>query len=483
MSADTQKGHLKEDLRALFRCPRELWIAYIAKFFESIGLFSLLYTATLWLSADYGLTDVEAGWWFGAFSLVLSLITFCVGFFADAVGFRPTLIFAFFAAAVARGTMAFAGPSRRVALIGFMGLTLGTALGVPVLNTAIRRYTTVRARPFGFSLYYALMNVGAAVAGLLLDIVRGHFKGPEGKPIAKLVMLPLLGERMMSTYSMIYLIGLGCAVLAFTASLFLRRGVDAEADELRAFAAAAPDAELEAVEGAGYREAAKARKVLAEKHERNPFKVAWSVLRESTFWRFMLFIALLVPPKLIYQHYHATWPKYVLREMGESFPIGKIFSVNPLIIMFLVPITTALTKKYPVFRMILIGSLVSSASVFLLCINASYPTIIGMLLVLTLGEALWLPRLYEYTAAIAPRGRESSYMSLSALPMFFAKMIVGPMGGYLLATYCPETGPRNSEMMWLIIGLTTIGGPILIYFFRGVIEHPPKAGRQPEGHS
>ena len=88
---------------------------------------------------------------------------------------------------------------------------------------------------------------------------------------------------------------------------------------------------------------------------------------------------------------------------------------------------------------------------------------------LSIGEALWLPRLYEYTAVIAPRGRESSYMSLSALPMFFAKMIVGPMGGYLLMRYCPEHGPRHSEMMWLIIGLTTIAGPILIFLLRHVI--------------
>ena len=92
------------------------------------------------------------------------------------------------------------------------------------------------------------------------------------------------------------------------------------------------------------------------------------------------------------------------------------------------------------------------------------------IVVLSFGEALCLPRLYEYTAVIAPRGRESSYMSLSALPMFFAKMIVGPMGGYLLTQYCPEKGPRNSSMMWFIIGMTTILGPILIFFLRGVIE-------------
>ena len=45
--------------------------------------------------------------------------------------------------------MAFAGDDVRMALAGFMFLALGTAMGVPVLNTAIRRYTTRAARPFG----------------------------------------------------------------------------------------------------------------------------------------------------------------------------------------------------------------------------------------------------------------------------------------------------------------------------------------------
>lgn len=442
------KGDLKGDLRALFACPRELWIAYVAKFFESIGLFSLLYTVTLWLSTDYGMTDLQAGWWFGTFSTLLTVMTFFVGFFADWAGFRNTLIFAFATAAIARGTMAFA-TTRSVALFGLMFLTFGTAMGVPVLTTAIRRYTTERARPFGFSLYYALMNVGAAAAGYILDVVRGHFRDPvTSKMVPKMVHFGPFGDRMMTAYGMIFFVGLLCAILAFAASVFLRKGIDAEAEE------------KQLVEPAG--------------EKKNPFTIFVSVVRERAFWRFMLFVGLLVMVKLIYQHYHATWPKYVLREMGEAFPLGKVTMINPIIIIFLVPVVTAVTKRYDVFKTILFGSVVSSLSVFILCFGASYVTIIGMVVVLSFGEALWLPRLYEYTAVIAPRGRESSYMSLSALPMFFAKMIVGPMGGYLLTQYCPEKGPRNSSMMWFIIGMTTIIGPILIFFLRGVIEGKKK---------
>jgi MFS family permease len=174
--------------------------------------------------------------------------------------------------------------------------------------------------------------------------------------------------------------------------------------------------------------------------------------------------------KLIFQHFHFTWPKYVTREMGEGFPVGKVYSINPVMIMFLVPIATALTRHRSAFNCIVLGAFVTTASVFVLCFGASYTTIIGSVVLLSLGEALWSPRLYEYTASIAPHGREASYMGLSSLPMFFAKMAVGPMSGYLLAHYCPAQGPRHSGVMWGIIGVITLVGPVLIVMLRRVIE-------------
>jgi hypothetical protein len=92
---------------------------------------------------------------------------------------------------------------------------------------------------------------------------------------------------------------------------------------------------------------------------------------------------------------------------------------------------------------------------------------------------LWNPRLYEYTAAIAPKGQEASYMSLSFLPYFIAKFFVGIFSGTLLAHYCPETGPRHSETMWLIIALMTLTTPVgLLLFGRRIHVH--EAGRKDE---
>ena len=100
--------------------------------------------------------------------------------------------------------------------------------------------------------------------------------------------------------------------------------------------------------------------------------------------------------------------------------------------------------------MLLLGAFISAASPFVLCLGSSMPFQIAMILVLTVGEALWSPRLYEYNVAIAPRGREATYVSLAMLPYFLAKFLVGPTSGYLLDAFCPPAGPRQPALLWAV---------------------------------
>ena len=71
---------------------------------------------------------------------------------------------------------------------------------------------------------------------------------------------------------------------------------------------------------------------------------------------------------------------------------------------------------------------------------------------LSLGEAMWSPRLYEYTVIVAPDQKEGTFMAFSHMPSFVANFISGPMSGILLQSFCPSQGKLRCEMMWLIIG-------------------------------
>ena len=46
--------------------------------------------------------------------------------------------------------------------------------------------------------------------------------------------------------------------------------------------------------------------------------------------------------------------------------------------------------------------------------------------------------------------------------MFLVKFFAGFFSGYLLDRYCPETGPRQSSLMWFLIFLTSVTSPVLL---------------------
>jgi hypothetical protein len=97
------------------------------------------------------------------------------------------------------------------------------------------------------------------------------------------------------------------------------------------------------------------------------------------------------------------------------------------------------------------------------------------LIVFSIGECFYSPRVYEYAAAIAPKGQEASYGALAYLPFLIGKLLVGT-SGWILAAFCPAEGPRRSDLMWLIFALAASVAPIGLLLFRRYIR-VPEAGR------
>jgi hypothetical protein len=89
---------------------------------------------------------------------------------------------------------------------------------------------------------------------------------------------------------------------------------------------------------------------------------------------------------------------------------------------------------------------------------------------LSIGEAFYSPRVYEYAAAIAPKGQEASYGALSYIPQLLPKVLIGSFAGESLMRYCPETGPRHPQTLWLIVALASLVAPAGLLAFRRFIR-------------
>jgi MFS family permease len=449
-----------QGLKAVFGCPREIWIAYAVKVLESLCYFSSVLVLMIFLTEDMGLSDVEAGTIFGIFSASMSFFMLFVGFVADSMGIKKALLVGLVIALIGRLAITFT-VEPWIVYPGLFVLSVGFAYMIPLLAAAVKLFSTRKAQKYAFSWYYVIMNVGSLVAGLSLDALRSTFTEPLGFGLWGL-------DLTVRPIQMIFLVAVLATVVSFGLVFFFVRS-------------RIPDLEEEVVEPSA-EEGALVQKGASEPVEREP-KSTWQVMKEVTseksFWVFITFIFLLVLVKMIFQYNHSLYPVYMER-VGMAEWTGRLYAINPLIIIFLVPVVTAITSRMDGYKVIVVGTFVSAASVFVLGLGEAIALVIVFQVVLSLGEALYSPRLYDYTASIAPPGKEASYMAYSKAPMFFAKVAAGPATGFLLAGLCPEEGARNTELMWIIVGASTMVSPIALLLGRRWLDVEGRKRREAE---
>ena len=463
---------------------RELWLIFGTKILTIVAYSLVNSTLVLWLSSDLGFSDTRAGFVIATWSSVLTISTVMVGSLVDAVGIRKSLLAGFGFCVFARFVMAFFAIKWIALPFGLLPLAIGEALQTPVMVAAIKRFSTTRQRSIAFSIYYSMMNVGFAVAAWTFDKVRaglgeyGHYS------------VPLLGFQI-STYQTIILLGLLFTIPNLLITYFgLRAGVEATDNGVQI------KPEEPKYPGENFLRAFFLSCGDALKDWSRIFSNLWT---QPTFYRFLAFFGLVVFVKLILYHMYYTFPKFGIRELGPGAPIGHIFGLlNAVIVVILAPVVGALTQRFSAYKTVVIGTAITALSVFLMAmppawfqtmadgwlgnlighswlgltgpVHPLYVAIVLCVIMYSIGECFSSPRLYEYPAAIAPKGQEGSYMALSMLPYFAAKFFVGSISGFLLERYCPAEGVRHSQTLWLIIGLMALLSPIGLILCRRYIQ-------------
>lgn len=466
---------------------RELWLTFAIKFLAVAAYSVSNKTFVLWLSSDLGFNDRKAGaivsW---GWAPAMTIFTLLVGSLTDAIGLRRTFFLGIWFCLVSRAVMVFSNIKWLALFGGFFPLAIGEALGNPVLIAAGRKFSTTKQRSITFSLLYAFMNGGFFIAARIFDHVRREL-GEHGQ-------CNLFGMQI-STYRTLFFCSLILEALLLPLVYFIRKGAQTSEEKIVVAKEAKRDRERSSP-GSHY--------LTLRKGALDTIRLFEELLGQSGFYRLLAFLLLIGFLKVITMQMDYVFPKFCLRELGDGAPIGQLTNINYILIFILVPVVGALTQKFSAYRMVIIGGAISAASVFVMAlppawfesaasgiagkwighgflglkgtVHPYYVMIAIYIAIFSVGEAFYSPRVYEYAAAIAPKGREASYGSLSYIPLLLGKLLVGS-GGWLLAAYCPEHGHRDSGMMWLYFALAATIAPIGLLVLRRYIR-VNEAGRQ-----
>ena len=454
---------------------RDLWLTFVIKLLIYTAYSITNKTMVLWLSKDLGFSDQAAGALVGwIWAPAMTIFTLLAGSLTDAIGLRRTFFLGVAICTFARSVMVLTTNPSLALIAGLLPLAVGEALGTPVLLAATRVYSTTAQRSIAFSILYALMNVGYLAAGYIFDFVRSldfhlNIAGFQPTPLQQLFMASLAFE-----------------IILFPVIYFLRRD-------------------------SGERETAagKSTTILnritqtVRKSSRDTAVLFRRLVEQPAFYRLLVFFLFIGFLKAIFLQMDYVFPKFGDREMGLHAPVGKLAGINAILIIVLAPVVGALTQRIASYRMVIIGSVICAAGVFIMALPADWfvpiangwmggalghgylrlagavhPYYIMSALYLTVfsvGEAFYSPRVYEYAAAIAPPGQEASYGSLAYIPFLVGKLLIGT-SGWILAAFCPAQGQCRPAMMWLIFAAAASVAPIGLLVFRRYIQIP-EAGR------
>jgi MFS family permease len=459
---------------------RELWLTFLIKFLIYTAYSVTNKTMVLWLSKDLGFSDQAAGALVGwMWAPAMTVFTLLAGSLTDAIGLRRTFFLGVAICTVARSVMVITTIPSLALACGVLPLAVGEALGTPVLLAATRRYSTTAQRSISFSIIYVVMNIGYVTAGWIFDYVR------------QLNLRFTIGGFEPTTHQQLFIVSLAFEILLFPTIYFLRRDADRKVAVVRQSRASFWSRIGQTVRQSALETTGLFRRLIGQ----------------SGFYRLLVFFVFVGFLKAIFLQMDYVFPKWGDRELGLHAPVGRLSAINSIIIILLVPVVGALTQRFAAYRMVVIGGVICTAGVFIMTlptewflsavnsgigqwlghvylgvrgsINPYYIMAAAYLTVFSIGEAFYSPRVYEYAAAIAPPGQEASYGSLAYLPFLVGKLLVGT-GGWLLAAFCPENGPRHSGTMWLIFGLAASVAPIGLLLLRRYIR-VPEAGRQDLG--
>ena len=396
------------------------WTANCVELLERAAWYGVFVAITLYLSRILGYSDIEAATVSGIFSAGLYFLPPFSGAIADQIGFRKALLVAFALLTLGYGGMwalptmfesaglveygrevifhgLDASPQKWLFVPVMLIIMVGGSFIKSVITGTVALETTPANRARGYSIFYAMVNIGAFSGKTIVKPLRVEL-GNEG-----LIVLNLFSASMTA--------------VAFVAVLIFYKSRVQNAKETS----------------------------LSE--------ITASLMEVLSQTRLVVLVVIITGFWMVQMQIYATMPKYVLRMAGEGASPSWYANVNPAVVVLTVYMVTRLMRRTTALNSMTVGMFIMPVSAFCMAAGNFVGTdaIAGMhpvafMMVVGIGfqglaESFISPRFLEYFSFQAPKGEEGLYLGFSHLHSFLASLFGFVSSGFLLEAFCPD--PRT----------------------------------------
>jgi MFS family permease len=437
---------------------KEFWTTQAVTFVQAFSYFLFAQFFKIFLTQDCGFSAIEAGWTASFFATGMAIGLIIVGALFDQIGCRKATKLGSALVTVARlgiglmPLMLSAGTKpMKIAIIGMMAIALvGEGIMGIIPSAGTRLFSAEAIRPIAFNAWYLIMNVAGILSGLVLEYLRN----PDGGNSSVMFVVSATG---------------------FLGIIVARWYKDETPEELTT-------------------------KADPSEKRKNFLTLLKEASTESTFWRLLLFLAVVIAIRGTFVLPMYLYPEYYMKVLGEDAHLGFLNSANPTVIVLGIFFLSPLIKRFNIYWTMVVGMFIATASMFVMAVppkwwiswgvasngeNAYYLMILLQIVLYAVGEFIFSPQMQNYITSIPPPEKVGTYSGLARLPDVAAKMIVTGASGYLLTYYCTGTPQqfqndlveygRSPEMLNLLLALIVMTSPILCLIFKKTFYVEKKA--------
>lgn len=182
-----------------------------------------------------------------------------------------------------------------------------------------------------------------------------------------------------------------------------------------------------------------------------------SVFKDRPFW---IFLFMCVITGVLFFQLFTTIPLYHKKQFDlNELQTGLLLTLNGVLIFFMeMPVVSYIERnKLNKVKVVTIGCLLMTISLFLLLINFWAGILIVMMLFMTVAEMFAFPFSNSFAMSRAPKGHEGRYMAIFTMSFSAAHILSAKIGMGVVAAY-------GYQMNWLFMGILGLIGTAAGYW-------------------
>mmetsp|Transcript_9528 Transcript_9528/g.14631 ORF Transcript_9528/g.14631 Transcript_9528/m.14631 type:complete len:640 (+) Transcript_9528:155-2074(+) len=456
---------MRDSIQSFGNLPSQLLVILLLEFLNSFRAVGFRFVIYNYVVNEFHLTDTQAGTILGIKGFLDCVFGLAGSILVDLLGVRQTALVSLSIAIVGRSLLAFGRTTGMLYASLFLFSPVGDALlATGLYRVALKKLTTPQTRPLAFSLAYAMNNLSGAIADVIIDKMRkqsdlvipsawwswgSNVAQPMNESSSTMVFTP---TRLFVVFTLVV------GILTFLIAFFWLKNVtvidinDPEDQET------VPVDAIDAVpmmngfpfryfqRNSGTTSSTSQYKMFVTRSAsthimtehtsrlgsfvgsmRWTFRQSKELLTMHNTWRMIVFGFATFCITMQWSASELVLPPFLERHFGEAAPIYMVQSINLWGCLILPPIVGLVSATFEDFSVILPGLWVMALSPIAVYM---FPTVGGAclwLVCMTMGEAVWSPRVTSWTASLAPTGKEGLFFAIGS-----SRAMLGPVSDYFL---------------------------------------------------